>query len=285
MAAEAQVFVILEGIDGAGKTTLAKAIKDLEPSFIYKPLGPPASPGTALDECISDGEYGHYVPGDGVNLLSDRLHWGCPVYGPVYRPDADRDGYGDFGRSGWRYAELYTASRGAATFFAEVEPTEARRRIEIRGDDYVDLDDLSNLAARYSELAAESLTIAGRVTVELDTVGELALDIVEKARSREKVYAPLARWRHYVGPRDPRTLFIMPPLRELRLEVLDTMSDDDWSVIGMCSANTTELELHGLHTALGEPNVVGVGKIPGSTEHFIDANGGYFVGAPTDLKI
>ena len=46
-------IVIIEGVDGGGKSTLAEEIQRIAPrpaSIAH--LGPPASPDTAIDECL-----------------------------------------------------------------------------------------------------------------------------------------------------------------------------------------------------------------------------------------
>ena len=56
------MFCILEGCDGAGKTTLAEHLQKVvgdEASVAH--LGPPKSPETALDECLAE-PYGSYDP-------------------------------------------------------------------------------------------------------------------------------------------------------------------------------------------------------------------------------
>lgn len=266
------MFIILEGIDGAGKSTLAADISR-RADFEKFHLGPPATPETVLDECIG-GEFGKYLPGKGIHIISDRLHWGSPVYAPIYRPEADLDGYGELGKAGWRYSELFFESRGVVTAFIDTPPGLARERLEANGgDSYIDLDHLIQLSDRYNWLYGESVTAVAKVGSD-EKLEITASKLVEAARGKEIMHSPLARWRHYIGPAEPDRLIVCPPMREARLEILESLSDEDWMRTGICSSSTTPGDLSGLVMILGKPELLGIGKLPGPIENFIFTNDG-----------
>lgn len=94
--------VILEGPDGAGKTTLAQELAKSKYQLKYRHLGPPLFPNQPrLQEYLRElREHPHSV-------VFDRLHLGERVYGPIVR---EHDGLGDVGQ---RMLERVLLGRGA----------------------------------------------------------------------------------------------------------------------------------------------------------------------------
>lgn len=94
-------FVIVEGIDGSGKTTLAERIAS-EFGAEYQHVGPPREDMSAFAEHVE------YALGTNVVARSvfDRFHFGCFAYGPIWRPANDHDGIGDFRRAEWDFFEM-----------------------------------------------------------------------------------------------------------------------------------------------------------------------------------
>lgn len=93
-------FVILEGCDGGGKSTLAQ---ELEDEFDVKVVhvGPPRDDMTVLgehlrlaDEAINNG-----------STVFDRFHLGTYAYGKEFREYHNFDGIGDFFRADWEWFE------------------------------------------------------------------------------------------------------------------------------------------------------------------------------------
>lgn len=81
-------ITILEGPDGAGKTTLAKAYARTHPGVRVIHLGPHV--GDPFEELVQ-----HLANNPGP-VVFDRFHIGEQTYGPVYR---GRDGLGQYGRT------------------------------------------------------------------------------------------------------------------------------------------------------------------------------------------
>ena len=81
------MFVILEGPDGAGKTSFANALAERvftytqhEPIRLHR--GPiKESPLSEYLYCVDQV----YRPGDNIHIICDRWHWGELIYGPLYR--------------------------------------------------------------------------------------------------------------------------------------------------------------------------------------------------------
>ena len=290
------MWIILEGVDGSGKSTLQNAIIDrIRPDSVkIGHLGPPKAPDTAIDECLTGGidesDTDHtYAPGK-WHLISDRLHMGCPVYGPLYRPDADVDGYGDFGKAGWRYVELFLASRGAVTFLVQPTADEAIKRVLHRNSENhfsVDaiVEQLPTLIDRYDWLAADTMTLGAVIrSHSLDEVGTWADRMLHIASDQEAEALPLAEFPDYVGPTRPTTLIVCQPLRDVRLDAVAAMSDDAWHTVGFCSAGHYERELQKLHSVLREPAVIGLGDLGHSPANsFVWNCSGTFANDAADL--
>jgi hypothetical protein len=94
-------FVIIEGADGSGKTTLAERIAE-EYGAEYEHVGPPREDMTPFAEHIG---YAFELAPDYGQVVFDRFHLGCFCYGPIFRPERDVDGIGDFRREDWDLLE------------------------------------------------------------------------------------------------------------------------------------------------------------------------------------
>lgn len=76
--------IILEGPDGCGKTSIARALFDLDPDTVCMRSGPPK--GSAMREYEEKIKLAFKVRNDyGMNVVIDRLHVGEMVYGPLLR--------------------------------------------------------------------------------------------------------------------------------------------------------------------------------------------------------
>ena len=251
-------WIVLEGVDGSGKSTLAAEIQKMMPRCAATHLGPPVSPESALDECLHgpDDMFLLYHPDDRRSIVSDRLHWGCPVYGPIYRPAVNYQNYGDFGRGGWRYAELFVASRGGITVLVDADPIEVRQRLGVRGDDYVKIDDIEKIITSYRRLANDSMTLRSivRMSIPKHTIEAAKLIVTAASKAQVEVHDH-ARFPSYIGPPKPRVLVVTPPAnRPLRLDVLADMSPGHWQRVGFTNRLFPTEHYH-LVGMLGNPPV------------------------------
>lgn len=249
-----QVLIAIEGVDGGGKSTLVETIRTLEPTANVIHLGPPERSDTAIDECIQP--LGSYHAGSEDVVVFDRAHWGCPIYGSLYRPDRDIGGYGDMGPYGWRYVELFFESRGCVTVLVDCDPEVAKARCLERGEDYINLDHLPGLADKYTLLFAESLTgmFNRRLVVPADTA-DLAHEVIEAAKAKARNFHALSPYKSYVGPRYPNLLVVAGPNRDERIKTLTELDKlIDWQSVGFVSS-LPEPQLEDLTELLGRPEV------------------------------
>jgi thymidylate kinase len=254
--------IVLEGVDGSGKSTLAEEIvalakkekPDADARIVH--LGPPASADreSIVCECI-DPLQNYLVSSDDV-VVFDRAHWGSPVYGPMYRPEQNPDGYGDITRAGWRYTELAFEALGCVTLFVDTQPDVAAERCAERGEDYINLEHLPKLQERYREIFHESLTGVLRSSLlEPEDTPRLAQETLDLARTSHSRTEKLAAWPAYAGTLEPRLFVVCPPDVETRLAALEELSDEyPWQAIGLAWADDTD-QLTSLWHAIGKPPI------------------------------
>lgn len=128
-------MIILEGPDGAGKTTLAN---DLARRFNYRyhAFGPPQHP--PLREYL-----GWLVDQPDNQVVVDRFHLGEHVYGPIYRGKSQLDP-----QSQWAI-EMALKVRGATLVYVIAPLWALQETLLERGDDMVDVEDLARVVSAY----------------------------------------------------------------------------------------------------------------------------------------
>lgn len=125
------MFIILEGPDGVGKTTLADALKERiradhpdDEVTVYHSGPPELHP---LDEYVRAVR--GYRPGTGQHIICDRWHWGEFVYpritGRKTRLDVES----------WWYIERYLARLGAVAVLCTASDADCEAGIRARGED------------------------------------------------------------------------------------------------------------------------------------------------------
>lgn len=148
------MLIILEGPDGAGKSTLAQrlvtqlAVKYPDDTVELLHRGPPTS--HPLDEYVVP--LLDYRPGAGRHIVCDRWHWGELVYPRVLGRPTKMD------RAVFDYVETFLHGRGAATFHIIADLGVLTKRIVARGDDLVRIDQLKHIAYEFNRVATETFT-------------------------------------------------------------------------------------------------------------------------------
>jgi hypothetical protein len=190
------VLVILEGCDGAGKTTLAHELLGYL-SVLYPHArnelfhrGPPES--HPLDEYelpLID-----YQPATEHNIVCDRWHLGEVVYPQV------------LGRSSqltpaalW-HMEAFLLRKGAIIVHVSARDSVLQQRLFERGDDLVHANQVHDIQLAYA--------LAINRTLLRVTYPTTVQHIVEVAEEQEKTFASLNEFTTYVGPRFPSLLLL-----------------------------------------------------------------------------
>lgn len=135
-------IIILEGIDGAGKTTLAQHILEasqIETTILHR--GP--LQGTVEDELI----YPLQRVTDDELLITDRWHLGELIYGPIYRGKSVVEGF---------YNEIIDKilfDMNAVKVVLSPPLDVVKQRLQDRGEDYLQPEHVDQVHALYEELA------------------------------------------------------------------------------------------------------------------------------------
>jgi hypothetical protein len=180
------MLVLIEGPDGAGKTTLANAVLDSiagsgQPVAYMHASAPRRHPLIEYTEPLSE-----YQPGDGTSYVLDRWHIGETIYGPRYR--------GRCGLTAHQYAavEDFLLEKGAVLVYCSGRLDDLVRRIRNRGEAF----DLHAVKQLRIEAATWDLKIRTntRLPVLHSPIGmEITVDeIIKFARERERGVARTA---------------------------------------------------------------------------------------------
>lgn len=143
-------IVMIEGCDGAGKTSLAEAIlwrvvdyRSKRPDMRvnvehygvpkYDPESSLSIGGQAMNQLLMRPRVMNYNFFTDF-LVLDRFHWGEPVYAPVFRPDRCVDPlFGTLTYPEFYYVEDWLQSAGAINVYASAPEEVILERIQRRG--------------------------------------------------------------------------------------------------------------------------------------------------------
>lgn len=197
-------LVILEGLDCAGKTTLAGRIIDRlrteEPDAAvgYRHAGPPEH--HPLDEYVEP--LLSYRPGTGQHVVCDRWHLGESVYPTLLGRHTDLT------EDVRAYVELFLRARGAILVYCEASYDYLRDCGVSRGDAQDELARIFDTQQLFRRRLTESNVPVMIVGATADEDVELAVSqVLSVARQREQSALPVAPFTTYVG--DPRPLLLL----------------------------------------------------------------------------
>lgn len=244
-------FIALEGVDGAGKSTLAEAIRDeLEDRFPEDDIE--YHHYSQLDDDPFD-EYAlafeDYAPGQGRHIICDRLHWGELIYGPLYRDASAID------PSGFRWIELYLKARGVTVWEVTAALETIQNRLADRGEEYLESHHVEHVWRGFTDLAQMSLLYGGTADTGESSAKELAHQIVSEAVWDEARAAAIFR-PEYIGRHLPNALLVgdtqgngdpdatrapfMPRGTSSGRFLLGALQEAWWEKVGIVNANDVD---------------------------------------------
>jgi hypothetical protein len=283
------MFIVIEGPDGSGKSSLIEAIKaeiasllpDVGPDLIsfHKGRPPEETRRCLLHEYAAslekDDLFSHYY-------VADRWHWGERTYAPFKRPHTNKDGYGLLGKSGWRWVELFLQSRGVAQFMLYQKLDVIKARVSERGDDFIDVSELESIYNAYVETAHVSV-LAETIMPGESSLGQLpafARHIIDVATAVAVRAEPLQNFPQYIGPIKPKILLVgdernvteefgdetllpfFPVASSSGDFLLSSLPDTLWKHVGIINGNEIEPSmLSVLHRTLGQPPIAALGRM------------------------
>ena len=134
------MFIVFEGPDGSGKSTLAEAVqRKLDATRVH--CGPPEH-NNAYEQWMS---IVRMADTDAFHVVCDRLHWGDPVYAPLYRPEVGEQ----LGVTGLHLINQAIAEAGGIIVLVTAEPDVLKERFD---GQYIDTHDLEAIVEAYDLL-------------------------------------------------------------------------------------------------------------------------------------
>lgn len=192
------MLIILEGPDGAGKTTLAnslrKLIEEMDPGCLTHQWhrGPPTK--HPLDEYLRP--LNRYRPSTRNHVIIDRWHWGESIY-PKLRSRPSKLNFA----SNWAI-EAYLQRLGALVILVDCSTGTYRQTYEERGELHL-MDDLPQTQHLFTQTAAQSqlpfVISSERQDAPLSMIIDVAAGVAANYRS-------LNEFTTYCGPRWPLIL-------------------------------------------------------------------------------
>lgn len=282
------MFVVIEGTDASGKTTLVseiqKYVKSLFPNkdieFFHKSKPEEMTRRWILKDYVTSIET---IDWSTRLAVADRWHWGEVTYAPLKRPESNSDGYGLLGKAGWRWTELFLASRGVAQFWLYQPLDVIQHRLSSRGDDYVTADELGKILGQYRLAADEVATefsILNPSSESLAGVPELAERVVSEAQYAMSRVSGISRFPWYIGQPNPQVLLVgdrrnikeaygeetilpfMPVDGNSGEFLLSSLPDNFWKTVGLINVNDkSTVEVDELWHVLKRPTIIALGRL------------------------
>ena len=263
------MFIACEGTDGAGKTTLIKAIiREIEyrfPGEDIETIHYSQLRNDPLDEYALKFE--DYQPRSGKHIICDRWAWGETIYGPLYR------GKSAVTPAQFRWAEMFMQARGGTTGHVSASLETIENRLRIRGEEYLQPEDVEFVWRGFNSLSENALTAGGTAMTDEASSERLAEIIVDEAFYAET--SALEAFRpEYIGRALPTVLLVgdiqgnsdpdatkapfMPRGTSCGSFLLESLPELWWHRVGI--VNAQETDLNDLLDKLFYPVVVALGK-------------------------
>jgi len=283
------MFIVIEGTDASGKSTLVSEVqkqlaekfpkKEIE--FYHKSKPEEMTRRWVLQDYVTSIEKADWSQRIAV---ADRWHWGEVTYAAVKRPETGTgDGYGLLGKAGWRWTELFLKSRGVAQFWLYQPLDVITRRLNTRGDDYIQAHELERILEFYDIAAVNSAGLAGKLTPSPDSFDEipaLASYVINRAEIFQEDAQALVKFPEYIGQRFPRVLLagdtrnitkkygeetilpFMPVDGNSGEFLLTALEATAWKTMGIVNINDMSPErFEDLWTTLRRPPILALGRL------------------------
>lgn len=146
------MLIIFEGPDGSGKSTLAEAVqKRLDATRVHH--GPPVAGNAHAQWSAAVQLADTHLP-----VVIDRLHWGDPVYAPIYRPEVGEQ----LGVSGFHAMNELIRDQGGIIVYVTADVKALTERFD---GEYIQTSDLDRLCKAY-----EMCYLLSKETVPIVTI-------------------------------------------------------------------------------------------------------------------
>ena len=271
------MLIILEGADAVGKTTVAndlvKAAYDRGIMKVVRLAAGPPTPGLTAIELYENAllPYRDAILDRSTLVIADRWHLGELVYGPLLR------GGSLLGEDEMEHIELMLDALGAARYIVTVKnPGDLEARYMARGDALVSLTQTLEINRWYVYWRAGDQNRSNRWRLLRSPVDEItALLIIDIAMARTDLVSKLAEHPTYIGPPQPRALFVgdvpngwkdgdPPVLAFVPMDgnsasyLMNSMRLGNVTDVGL--VNSADADLGSLWVDLGTPHVLALGK-------------------------
>lgn len=187
------MLIVLEGVDGAGKSTLTDRLLSTLPDHSTKRLhcGPlKGDPMRAYELPLRD-----YVPGGNEHIVCDRWHVGELVYGPLYR------GRSALSEAMRLHVEMLLDKLGAYKLVVTTDMRTLRQRLAARGEDFLKPEHVGIVWDFYNEYAHKHQWQRVESDAMMSTIKTQATKLEKQARR-------ISQYSSYVGSPHPRWLVL-----------------------------------------------------------------------------